>query len=175
MNNCPRCNAQLEDNAAFCPNCGFSVAQQTSAQPQQAQPTPQEQQPQYNQYAAAPAPVVNQYDHTAEFSAEDVSENKLLAAVIYVSSILGIIVALIAQSSRKSKYLDFHIKQGLKSFVVMFFLGVIAAVLSWTCIFAIAAAVCEVIVLVCNYICLFKSLANKSIEIPIIRSLGFLK
>ena len=57
----------------------------------------------------------------------------------------------------------------------MFFLGVIGAVLSWTCIFAIAAAVCEVIVLVCNYICLFKSLANKSIEIPIIRSLGFLK
>ena len=162
MKNCPRCNAQMEDNAVFCQNCGFSVAQQAE---------PQAQQPQYNQYAAAPAPVVDQYDHTAEFSAEDVSENKLLAAVIYVSSILGII----AQSSRKSKYLDFHIKQGLKSFVVMFFLGVIGAVLSWTCIFAIAAAVCEVIVLVCNYICLFKSLANKSIEIPVIRSLGFLK
>ena len=166
MKNCPRCNAQMEDNAVFCQNCGFSVAQQAE---------PQAQQPQYNQHAAAPAPVVDQYDHTAEFSAEDVSENKLLAAVIYVSSILGIIVALIAQSSRKSKYLDFHIKQGLKSFVVMFFLGVIGAVLSWTCIFAIAAAVCEVIVLVCNYICLFKSLANKSIEIPVIRSLGFLK
>ena len=125
MKNCPRCNAQMEDNAVFCQNCGFSVAQQAE---------PQAQQPQYNQYAAAPAPVVDQYDHTAEFSAEDVSENKLLAAVIYVSSILGIIVALIAQSSRKSKYLDFHIKQGLKSFVVMFFLGVIGAVLSWTCI-----------------------------------------
>lgn len=166
MKNCPRCNAQIEDNAVFCQNCGFSTAQQ---------PEPQPQQQQYNQYAAAPMPAVNPYDHTAEFSAEDVSENKLLAAVIYVSSILGIIVALIAQSSRKSKYLDFHIKQGLKSFVVMFFLGVIGAVLSWTCIFAIAAAVCEVIVLVCNYICLFKSLANKSIEIPIIRSLGFLK
>lgn len=166
MKNCPRCNAQMEDNAVFCQNCGFSTAQQ---------PEPQPQQQQYNQYAAAPMPAVNPYDHTAEFSAEDVSENKLLAAVIYVSSILGIIVALIAQSSRKSKYLDFHIKQGLKSFVVMFFLGVIGAVLSWTCIFPIAAVVCEVIVLVCNYICLFKSLANKSIEIPIIRSLGFLK
>lgn len=120
-------------------------------------------------------PAVNPYDHTAEFSAEEVSENKLLAAVIYVSSILGIIVALIAQSSRKSKYLDFHIKQGLKSFIVMFFLCIIGAVLSWTCIVPFAAVVCEVIVLVCNYICLFKSLANKSIEIPIIRSLGFLK
>ena len=75
MKNCPRCNAQMEDNAVFCQNCGFSVAQQAE---------PQAQQPQYNQYAAAPAPVVDQYDHTAEFSAEDVSENKLLAAVIYV-------------------------------------------------------------------------------------------
>ena len=80
MKNCPRCNAQMEDNAVFCQNCGFSVAQQAE---------PQAQQPQYNQYAAAPAPVVDQYDHTAEFSAEDVSENKLLAAVIYVSSVLG--------------------------------------------------------------------------------------
>lgn len=73
MKNCPRCNAQMEDNAVFCQNCGFSVAQQAE---------PQAQQPQYNQYVAAPAPVVDQYDHTAEFSAEDVSENKLLAAVI---------------------------------------------------------------------------------------------
>lgn len=168
MKNCPRCNAQMEDNAVFCQNCGFSTAQQP-------EPQPQPQQQQYNQYAAAPMPAVNPYDHTAEFSAEDVSENKLLAAVIYVSSILGIIVALIAQSSRKSKYLDFHIKQGLKSFVVMFFLVVIAAILSWTCIVPIAAGVCEVIVLVCNYICLFKTLANKSIEIPVVRSLGFLK
>lgn len=50
MKNCPRCNAQMEDNAVFCQNCGFSVAQQAE---------PQAQQPQYNQYAAAPAPVIN--------------------------------------------------------------------------------------------------------------------
>jgi hypothetical protein len=98
MKNCPRCNAQLEDNAVFCQNCGFSVAQQAE---------PQAQQPQYNQYAAAPAPVVDQYDHTAEFSAEDVSENKLLAAVIYVSSILGIIVALIAAECIYIRKIDF--------------------------------------------------------------------
>lgn len=168
MKNCPNCNAQMEDNAVFCANCGCSF---TAQQPQYQQ-APQGQ-PQYNQYAAAP--VVDPYDHTAEFSAEDVSENKLLAAMIYVSSILGIIVALIAQNSRKSKYLDFHIKQGLKTFIVMFFLAVIAAILSFTCIVPIAAGVCEVIVLVCSYICLFKTLGNKSIEIPIIRSLGFLK
>lgn len=166
MKNCPRCNSQMEDNAVFCQNCGFAVAQQP-------QPDPQVQQPQYNQYPVPP--VVDPYDHTSEFSAEDVAENKLLAAIIYVSSVLGIIVALIAQSSRKSKYLDFHIKQGLKTFIVMFFLAVIAAILSFTCIVPIAAAICEVIVLVCRYICLFKTLGNKSIEIPIIRSLGFLK
>lgn len=165
MKNCPRCNAQMEDNAVFCQNCGFSVAQQ---------PDPQAQQPQYNQYAASPAPAVNPYDHTAEFSAEDVSENKLLAALIYVSGILGIVIALIAQSSRKSKYLDFHIKQGLKATVITLFLGVAGALLAFTCIALPAAAICEVIVLVCSYICLFKTLGNKSIEIPIIRSFGFL-
>ncbi len=162
MKNCPNCNAQMEDNAVFCPNCGFSAAQQ-----------PQAQQPQYNQYAAAP--VVDQYDHTGEFSAEDVSENKLLAAIIYASNIIGIIVALIAQNSRKSKYLDFHIKQGLKSFVIMLFLAVAGAVLSFTCIAPFVAAVCEIILLVVNYICFFKTLGNKSVEMPIIRNFGFLK
>lgn len=162
MKNCPRCNAQMEDNAVFCQNCGFSVAQQAE---------PQAQQPQYNQYAAAPAPVVDQYDHTAEFSAEDVSENKLLAAVIYVQAYSVLLLHLLHRAQESLSILISISSRDLNHLLLMFFLGVIGVVLSWTCIFAIAAAVCEVIVLVCNYICLFKSLANKSIEIPVIRSL----
>ena len=59
---CPNCNSYVQDNAAFCPNCGtkFAVAQPQYQQQAQYQP-PQQQyaaQPQYQQpqpqYAAQP-------------------------------------------------------------------------------------------------------------------------
>lgn len=62
---CPNCNSYVQDNAAFCPNCGtkFAVAQPQYQQQAQYQP-PQQPQPQYAaqpqyqqpqpQYAAQP-------------------------------------------------------------------------------------------------------------------------
>ena len=165
MKNCPKCNAQLNDDAVFCVNCGA----QMGANPQQN--------PQPNAYTqqAPVAPVVNPTDHTAEFAPAEVSDNKLFAALIYAFSIVGIVIALLANINNKSNYLKFHIKQGLKLFITDLIVSFCTVVLCWTCIVPVAGAVCMIILLVVEIICFIQTLRNKSVEPPIISGLGFLK
>ncbi len=163
MKNCPKCNAQLNDDAMFCVNCGAQIG---------ANPNPQQ-----NAYAQPmpTAPVVSSTDHTAEFSPAEVADNKLFAALIYALSIVGVVIALLANLNNKSAYLKFHIKQGLKLFITDLIVSFCTLVLCWTCIVPIAGAVCAIILVVVQIICFIQTLRNKSVEPPIISGLGFLK
>lgn len=163
MKNCPKCNAQLNDDAMFCVNCGAQIG---------ANPNPQQ-----NVYAQPmpTAPVVSSTDHTAEFSPAEVADNKLFAALIYALSIVGVVIALLANLNNKSAYLKFHIKQGLKLFIANMIVTVASLVLCWTFIVPIAGAVCAIILVVVQIICFIQTLRNKSVEPPIISGLGFLK
>jgi uncharacterized membrane protein len=163
MKTCPNCNAQLNDDAVFCNNCGNSVQGAPNQNYTSAYPTP------------TPAPVVKQTDHTAEFAPADVAENKLFALLTYLMSIVGVIIALLANLNNKSDYLKFHIKQSLKIFICESIVAVITAVLFWTCIIPFAGAVASIILLVVTVICFIQTCRNKSIEAPIINGLGFLK
>ena len=164
MKTCPKCNTQLSDDAMFCTNCGTSFQ---NANPQQQQNAYQNTQP--------VAPVVNVYDHTAEFDVQDVHDNKIFAILCYIMGIIGVIVALLARSSVNSPYLSFHIKQSLKISITTVLLGFISGILCWTCIVPIAGFVCIVILEVVSIICFFQTCSNKSVEAPIVRSLPFLK
>lgn len=163
MKNCPKCNAQLNDDAMFCVNCGAQIG---------ANPNPQQ-----NAYAQPmpTAPVVSSTDHTAEFSPAEVADNKLFAALIYALSIVGVVIALLANLNNKSAYLKFHIKQGLKLFITNMIVTVASLVLCWTFIVPFAGAICSLIILVVDVICFVQTLRNKSVEPPIISGLGFLK
>ncbi len=171
MKNCPQCNAPLNDDAVFCTNCG------TSLQPNQQQPNNQAQGNGFNpnpQYAQA-APVTIPTDHTSEFSAQEVADNKLFAASIYLFGFLGLAIALIANLSNKSNYIRFHIKQGLKIEICAAVVAVVTVVLFWTFIVPIAGAIAIVILEVVNIICFVQTLRNMSVEPPIINSIKFLK
>ena len=161
MKTCPKCNTQLSDDAMFCTNCGTSF-QNANPQPQQT-------------YTQPVAPVVNVYDHTAEFDVQDVHDNKIFAILCYIMGIIGVIVALLARSSVNSPYLSFHIKQALKITITTILVGVISGLLAWTCIVPIAGMVCIVILEVVSIICFFQTCFNKSVEAPIVRSFPFLK
>lgn len=179
MKNCPNCNNQMSDDAMFCTNCGFSFQNVNPQQQAQQQSQQQSQQPQPNayqsSYAQPVAPVVDPFDHTAEFDQNDVHENKILALLCYALGIFGVLIALVARISNNSSYLTFHIKQSLKITLLTVILGFASTVLFWTCIVPIAAGVCTTILFVVDIICFVKTCLNKSVEPPIIRSFGFLK
>lgn len=155
MKICPNCNAQCEDAAAFCTACGtrFANAQQTPP-------------PNY-------APAYDPYDHTAEFTAKDISDNKVISMLVYLMGPIGIIIALLASSS--SPYAAFHVRQALKFVVVQTLVAIATALLFWTVIVPIIAGIFCVVLLVLQIICFFQICQGKAKEPVIIRDLGFLK
>lgn len=167
MKNCPNCNAQLEDNAEFCTKCGMKQsAQQVPPQPNASQFNNQQQ---YQQYTAAPDP----YDHTSEFSAEDISKNKVLAMTVYLLGVVGIIIALLA--GKDSPYVAFSVRQSLKITVLNALLGIIGAVLSVTFIVPIAAMIGILVLFVVKIITFVQICKGKAVEPCIVRNFGFLK
>lgn len=169
MKNCPNCNAQLPDDAVFCTACGTSLNGPSPAGNQQnANPNFQQGNYQYQQ-----APMIQPWDHTAEFDAKDVSDNKVLAMLLYLVGGFAIIYALLG--GQKSEYLMFHVRQNLKFLVCETLLAIVAVLLCWTIIVPIAAGICIIVLAVVKIICFFQICSNKSVEPAIIRSLTFLK
>lgn len=175
MKNCPNCNAQLPDDAVFCTNCGTNLGAAPVQPPMPQQPQQQYQQPPYQQPAPAPAPEPNPFDHTDEFSEEEVHDNKIFALAIYALSFVGIIIALLAKSSDNSQYLRFHIKQQLMILIAQVMAGFVTALLCWTCIVPVAGAAFFAFLGIVEIICFINVCRNKSIEPLLIRRLGFLK
>ena len=98
---------------------------QAPQQPYASAPQPYTQQP---QGAAWQQPAVpSQYDHTDEFSGKDISDNKVVAMVLYLMGTAGLLIALLCQ---KSEYVTFHIRQALKLTVLEILTWIGAAVLA---------------------------------------------
>lgn len=128
-------------------------------------PNPQQGMPQQ--------PYYDPKDHTGEFDAKDISDNKVMAMMPYLMGTVGIIIALLA--SRDSAYTAFHVRQALKITVVSALVGIITALLFWTVIVPIAGGICLVILFVVRIICFFQICSGKAKEPAIISSFGFLK
>ena len=167
MTFCTSCGNQLDEGALFCNNCGAALGEEPQAQ------SFQPQQPAYQPPVYQPQPIVLPHDHTAEFTQEDVSENKLYAMLIYLLGIAGIVVALIA--GKESPYLAFHVKQGLKITVVTAAAAVITAVTAWLFgITAVLFSIFAVVFAVIKFICFLDVCKGKSVEPAIVRDFKFL-
>lgn len=186
---CPKCGSEMADGSAFCTKCGASLAAGAQQGMPQGNPNPNPQgMPQGNPNPQGmpygnPNPQMNsgmpqqQYydpkDHTAEFDAKDISDNKVMAMLPYLMGTIGIIIALLA--SRESAYTYFHVRQALKITVTTLLVGIITAILCWTVIVPIAGGVCAVILFVVRIICFFQVCSGKAKEPAIVSSFGFLK
>lgn len=147
---CPNCGNQIPDGAPFCAACGAPATAQQSR-----------------------IVVQDPRDHTAEFTAEDISKNKVIAMAAYILGIFGIIIALLA--APESPYASFHSRQCLKIEILNILLAVITVVLGITVIVPIAGAIGMVILFVVRIICFFQVCKGRAKEAPIISSFGFLK
>ena len=142
---CPNCGTQVPDGANVCPNCGSVLG-------------------------GAGTYVPDPTDHTAEFTAQDISDNKVFAMASILISSLGIIITLLA--AQKSEYAMFWARQALKITIttVLCALLFIIPFLGW-----VAGAIGLLILFVLKVICFIYICQGKAREVPIINSFGFLK
>ena len=175
MQICPKCGNQVNDGVVFCQACGNQMGM-----PQQAVPQPA---PVY----ASPVQNYDPYDHTAEFDAKDISDNKVISMLVYLMGWIGIVIALLA--ANKSEYAGFHVRQALKFAVLEILSGIAGALVGfvslitvWTVILpiigaiaALALGVFMIVLWVVKIICFFQICSGKAKEPAIIRNFTFLK
>lgn len=139
MKTCPKCGAQVADDAGFCTVCGFNFGTAAAgAAPQgapQGAPQPQYQQP-YQQPVAASQPLyapVNPCD-------------KVLGIVAVMCGFIGVILAYFGGdvNGQRSDYLRFYANEGLV--MALFTLIGIIPFIGW--IWGIFMFVCQIIAIV---------------------------
>lgn len=170
MKTCNHCNNQAEDIAVFCCYCGTPFSTDNTTQTDYTPP----QQNYYQPPTQPPyTPIFDPYDHTAEFDAKDISENKVICMLIYLMGAIGIIIALLV--GNHSPYVSFHIRQALKITVIEILSTLIMVLLFWTGIAVIAFLVFMSVLSIIKIICFFQICDGKAKEPAIIRNLDFLK
>ena len=155
MKICQKCHLSFDDSANTCPHCGEALIYIPNQQD-------------YREIT----------DHTAEFTNEDISQNKILAMVPYIFGMLGVgvfgvIIALLGAGN--SPYASFHVKQALKLQIVTILLGIVAGVLVWTLIVPILAVIGVLVIYVINIICFFDVCNGTAKEPALINKIKFLK
>ena len=145
---CSNCGKELPEGANVCPGCGTAVG-------------------------GAPAVVEADWDHTEEFDAQDISDNKVYALSAYLFSFLGILLChLLAKSS---DYAQFHAREALKIDVVTVVVYLLSCLLCWTCIVPVAGIILIVILFVVRIIAFFQVCKGQAKEPWLIRSIKSLQ
>lgn len=146
---CSNCGTEIPVDAKECPGCKAVITgvQET-------------------------ATVVDPWDHTAEFDAKDISENKVYALIAYCMGLLGVVIAILC--AKDSPYVKFHCRESAKINLTASVIGIITGVLCWTCIVPIAGIVLCCILFVVDVIAFIQVCNGKAKEPWLIRSIGAL-
>lgn len=181
MKMCPNCRNQINEESVYCPICGSAIG----TAPQYQQPAQQSTPPYNTDFTQppvypTPAPYIDPYDHTAEFDAADISENKVIAMLVYLLGPVGVIIALLAANT--SKYAAFHVRQALKLTVTEILTVIALAVfLFLTAMINVpefgvfVTVVAFIAFLVIKVICFLQICQGHAKEAYLVRSLNFLK
>ncbi|MCR5687813.1 MAG: zinc-ribbon domain-containing protein [Lachnospiraceae bacterium] len=144
---CSNCGKEIPEGASVCPSCGASLAN-----------------------VAAPEAV--NWDHTDEFDAEDISNNKVYALSAYLFSILGVILCHLL--AKESPYALFHAREALKLNVVIIVIYLLSCFFCWTCIAPVAGAILILMLAVVKVICFVQVCKGEAKEPWLVRSIGAL-
>ena len=143
---CSNCGNEIPDGASVCPSCNATLAGG----------------------GAQPA-VIEPWDHTEEFDAKDISDNKVYALSAYLFSFLGVLLCNVL--AKESPYALFHAREALKIEVVTLVVYLLGCALCWTCIVPVAAVILVLILCVVKIICFVQVCKGQAKEPWLIRSI----
>ena len=122
--------------------------------------------------------VMNTPDTTAEYTQEDINNNKIMAILAYIIFLVPLFAA------KDSKFARFHTNQGLVLFicdiVVMIVLGIVTAIIAFIpfvgpILSGIIWAVIPIVLLVFAILGIVNAVQGKAKELPIIGKFKILK
>ena len=153
MLTCKQCGTQVEDGVMNCTNCGAPI----EAPVQQNQPIDLSEK--FNEFN-------NTADTTAEYDAQDIEKNKVMAVLAYILFFIPLLAA------KDSKFARFHTNQGL----VLFLGGIIASVVAVIPVIGwIVALIAGLVITVLAIIGIINALNGKAKELPVIGKFKILK
>lgn len=153
MLTCKQCGTQVEDGVMNCTNCGASI----EAPVQQNQPIDLSEK--FNEFN-------NTADTTAEYDAQDIEKNKVMALLAYIIFLIPLLAA------KDSKFARFHANQGL----VLFLGGIIASVVAVIPVIGwIVAPIAGLVITVLAIIGILNALNGRAKELPVIGKFKILK
>lgn len=167
MKNCPNCRAQAKDEALFCPVCGTMLDVVPQLSVEYFQPEPQ-QIP-----VSMPVTAVHDvFDHTSDYAADDIRENKLPSMAAYLLDFIGVIIALLMCPS--SAYGRFHIRQALKFIILEALITAVSLLLCWTFIVPILGIVALLVLIILKTVCFVDVCKGRAKDAVLLRKIKFL-
>ena len=153
MLTCKQCGTQVEDGVMNCTNCGAPI----EAPVQQNQPIDLSEK--FNEFN-------NTADTTAEYDAQDIEKNKVMALLAYIIFLIPL------RAAKDSKFARFHANQGL----VLFLGGIIASVVAVIPVIGwIVAPIAGLVITVLAIIGILNALNGRAKELPVIGKFKILK
>lgn len=171
---CKNCGAQIEDNVKFCPQCG-ATAENIGVQ----QTQPQQNEAAQNNFSAKFASLNNTADTTAEFDANDVTQNKAMAILAY----FGPLVLIPIFAAKGSKFARYHSNQGLLLLIACAAWSIVYSIINWV-ILAISwrlyflssiIGIFSIVFIVLAVIGIVNAANGKAKELPVIGKYKILK
>ena len=157
---CPKCGAQVADDAPFCADCGEALG---SAAPKQ-------EKAQFD--ADFIKNLNNTPDTTADYDPTDIQNNKLMAVLAY----LGLLVLIPLFLAKESKFARYHCNQGLLVDIASVAVSIISTIVTIVLpILGILFWLIELAIFAVQILGIINVVNGKAKELPIIGKFKFLK
>ncbi len=173
---CGKCGTKVDEGVKFCPGCGNAMEATTPEQ--QAAPA---QEPAANQsdFSAKMAALNNTADTTADYDANDITQNKAMGVLAYFGPLCFIPMF----AAKDSKFARFHANQGLVLLIACVvwsiaysILNAIILAISWRLYFISSIiGLVSLVFLILAIIGIINAANGKAKELPLIGKIKILK